>query len=142
MSWMQFNIKQFLKDSSGWEEKIQSLQEELDNMPELPAVKNSEVHSGNISNPTMQNALRRLKIQSEIEELKLNREMLNYAFKALTEDERRLIDGFFFPKKPKTIFREEYGREHGLNKDYVYAERDRVLEKMRMVIESEYYGEN
>ena len=84
-------------------------------------------------------ALRRLEIQAEIEEIQLNEEMLAFALKRLTEDERRLIDGFFYPRRSIGAFVDEYGREHGFGKDLVYRERERALEKMRLLIEAEYY---
>lgn len=140
MSWRRFDIKAFLKDSHHWDEKIAELQQKLDDMPELPAVGNdSGVHSGNISDMTAQTALKRLQIVADIEEIKLNKEMLRYAIKRLTEDERRLLNAFFYPKKPIGIFVHEYGLEHGLSKNLVYAERERVLDKMRLLIEEEYY---
>lgn len=93
------------------------------------------------SDMTASAALRRLEIQAEIEEIMLNEEMLAFALKRLTEDERRLIDGFFFPKKKIEVFIQEYGREHGLCRSYVHNEKNRVLEKMRLLIEGKYWDE-
>lgn len=142
MNWRRFDIEKFLKASRFWDEEIEKLQKQLDDMPELPSVDNKTgVRSGNISDLTAQIALQRLKITADIEEILLDREMLNYAVKRLTEDERVLLDGFFYPKKPIGIFVQEYGWEHGLGKNLVYAEREKILDKMRMLIEAEYYGE-
>lgn len=142
MKWIRFDIVAFLKDSPNWDDEIAKRQDELDSMPELPAINNpSGVRSGNTSNPAMRMALKRLEIEAEIDELRLNKEMLNYAFKSLTEDEKTLIHGFFFSRKRKSTFVYSYGRQHGLCRDYVYNERDRVLRKMQATLEREYYGE-
>lgn len=142
MSWIKFDIKSFLKESKHWEDRIQELKAEQDALLSLPSVDNSSgVRSSEPSDMTASMALRRLKIQAEIEELELNREMLNYALKRLTEDERALVKGFYFPKKKIGVFVQEYGRERGMCKNLVYQEREATLEKMREIIEQEYYGE-
>lgn len=139
MNWHRFDIKGFLKASKHWEEDKAKLEQEMDALLTLPSIKNeSGVHSSNVSDITAQTALRRLQIQAEIEEIKLNEEMLNYALKQLTEDERALIDGFFYPRQKIGVFVEEYGRKHGMCKDYVYRDKDAALNKMRTIIETEY----
>lgn len=137
---LEFPIKSFLKESLEWEDRIKKLKEEQEALLGLPSVDNSTgIRSSEPSNMTASIALRRLKIQSEIEEILLDKEMLRYAIKQLSEDERELLNGFFYPKKPKGLFVWEYGRKHGLGKNLVYEEKDRVLEKMRVCIEEEYY---
>ena len=142
VSWRRFDIESFLESSKGWDDDIEKLQRELDNLPELPAVSNdSGIHSGKVSDLTAQTVIKKLKIQADIEELKLNKEMLVYAVRRLSEDEIKLLKGFFYPRKPIGIFVHEYGLDHGLGKNLVYAERKKLLEKMRMLIEGEFYGE-
>lgn len=142
MEWRRFDIKAFLKASRHWKQDKERLTKELDNILYLPSVTNeSGVRSGNIADPAAQTALRSLELQAKIEKIKLYEEMLKYAMNQLTADERNLIDGFFYPRKTIGVFVHDYGRKHGLCKDYVYAERERVLEKMRRTIEREYYGE-
>ena len=142
MNWRPFDIKAFLRASRYWADDIAVLEQELKDMPELPAVSNdSGVHSSNVSDLTAQTAIRRLKITAEIEEILLNKEMLNYAFKRLTEDERELIDGLFYPQKKKSWFVQEYGRKYGLCDTYVYEKKNRILDKMKRLIEEAYYGE-
>jgi len=142
MEWIRFDIKSFLKSSRHWKRDRERLEQELNNLLLLPSVSNeSGVRSGNIADPTAKTALRSLELQAKIEEILLNETMLQYALNQLTADERALIDGFFYPRKTIGIFVHDYGRKHGLCKDYVYAERERVLEKMRRIIEKEYYGE-
>lgn len=140
MEWRPFDIKSFLKASRHWKEDRRKLEQELKDLLYLPSINNeSGVRSGNIAEPAAQIAMRRLKISEEIDKISRNEEMLDTALKSLTEDERVLVSGFYYPKTYIGVFVQEYGREHGLCKDYVYAERDRVLEKMRRVIEHNYY---
>lgn len=140
MKW--FDIRGFLEASKGWDSKLEKLNNELNDLPYLPAVDNkSGVRSGDISDLTYSVTLKRLKITADIEEILLNKEMLNYAFKRLTEDERELIDGLFYPQKRKSVFVQEYGRKYGLCDTYVYEKKSRVLDKMKRLIEEAYYGE-
>lgn len=139
MSWVRFDIKSFLKASKHWEDDIARLRQEMEDLSFLPSVDNkSGVRSG-LSDMTASTALRRLKIQAEIEEIQLDEEMLRYAIKRLTEDERALFNGFYRPKKKIGVFVEEYGKQHGLCRDYVYDAREAMLDKMRILIEGEYY---
>ena len=140
MSWIRFDIKSFLKESKHWEDRIQELKEEQDALLSLPSVDNSSgVRSSEPSDMTASMALRRLKIQAEIEELELNKEMLNYALKRLTDDERALVKGFYFPKKKIGVFVEEFGKEHGMCDRRVYDEKLKAVERMRLIIESAFY---
>ena len=108
----------------------------------LPSVNNeSGVRSGEIANPTAKTALRSLELQNKIQEIIHNEQMLNFALGQLSEDEKALINGFFYPNRTIGSFVYDYGRKYGLCKDYVYAERERVLDKMRRSIEKEFYGE-
>lgn len=142
MDWRPFDIKSFLKASRYWKQEKKRLERELDNLLYLPSVNNeSGVRSGEIANPTAKTALRKLEIQERLQEINLNEEMLAYAFGQLSKDEKNLIDGFFYPTKTIGSFVYDYGHKYGLCKDYVYAERERVLDKMRRSIEAEFYGE-
>lgn len=140
---LEFPIRKFLKESKKWDDKIKKLKEELESMSELPSVDNQTgVRSGNISDLTGQTALRELKIQAEIEELLLNKEILRHGINTLTEDERALYDGFYNPKKRIGVFVEEYGKAHGMCDRTVRYEKDRMLEKLRITIEKDFYGED
>lgn len=140
MDWRPFDIKSFLKASRHWKSDRERLEQELENLLYLPSVtNNSGIRSKDIAEPTAKTALRSLELQAKIEEIRLNETMLDYALSKLTVDEKSLIDGFFYPRKTIGIFVHDYGRKHGLCKDYVYAERERVLEKMRLIIEAEFY---
>ena len=140
MSWVRFDIKSFLKESRHWKEDKERLQQEMDARLTLPSVENSSgVRSTEVSDITARTALRRLEIQAEIEDILLNEEILAYAIKRLTEDERALFNGFYRPKKKIGVFVEEYGKQHGLCRDYVYDAREAMLDKMRILIEGEYY---
>lgn len=140
--WRPFDVKAFLKASKRWDEDIKKLRQQHDDLPLLPSMGDKTTgKSGNVSDVTGRLALRRLEIKAKIEKLELYKEMLAYVLKTLTEDERLLVNGFFFPKKEIGVFVQEYGIEHGLCKDYVYAERDKVLKKMSDTLLREYYGE-
>ena len=141
MSWQHFDILSFLKASKDWDDDLKKLQTELDNISYLPAGGNeSGVRGSDISEPPYRIAVRELEIQAEMEEILLNKEILKYALNKLTEDEKDLINGFFYPKKRISVFVYEYGRRRGLSKTLVYDERTKVLDKLRRIIEAEYYA--
>lgn len=140
MDWRPFDIKSFLKASKHWKNERERLETELKNILYLPSVTNeSGVRSGNIAEPAAKTAIKTIELESKIDEIKHYEEMLDFALGKLTTDERALIDGFFYPKKTIGVFVHDYGRKHGLCKDYVYAERERILRKLRRIIENEYY---
>lgn len=138
--WRPFDTHSFLKASRGWDKRIKELQDELEATTDIPAYKNDAgVKGDSVSDPTARITLRRLNIQAEIEEILLNKEMLKYGLSMLTEDERRFIDSFYNPRQSIGSFVYEYGKKQGINKDYVYAERRRVLDKIGEIILKAYY---
>ena len=140
MDWRPFNIEKFLKASAEWDTKLEILEQNLEDIPYLPSSNNETgIRGSNISEPPYTITLQRQKIQAQIDEIKRYKEMLDYGMKRLTEDERALIDGFFYPKRPIGIFVEQYGRKYGIRERGVYEKRKRVLEKLRWDIESKYY---
>lgn len=141
MSWIRFDTKSFLKASLKWDDDIRKLEEDMAAMSDLPSVDNQTgVRSSETSDLTARLALRKLEITAEIEKIKLNKEMLHYAMRSITERERELVNGFFFSDEPKWKVVEEYGLKYGQCSTYVYEERDRVLRKIGDIILSEYYG--
>ena len=140
MNFRTFDAVSFLKASRHWIKYKRRLQQELEDMPMLPAGgDNSGIRGSDPSELTARLALRRLKIKAEIEEIERHEEMLAYALNSLTEDEREVINGFFFSRKSKGAFVDEYKRKHGLNKNHVYDERLRILKKIGRLIDEKYY---
>lgn len=140
--WRPFDTSAFLKASRHWEKELRKLQEEHDNISELPATgNNSGVRSRETSDLTARMAIRRLEIVDRMEEIRLYEEMLAYALKSLTEDERALIDGMFFSNKRRDVFVENWARSHGIRPRAVYDERNRVLRKMGDTLLRVYYEE-
>ena len=138
--WRPFDIRSFLKESKKWDGQIKKLEEELENISELPSTGNNPVvGNGNISDLTAKTAVRRFEISAEIEEIKLNKEMLAFAMKRLSDDEKQLIQGFYYPKKRIDRFISDYGSEHGLCRSYVYEKLNRTLDKMGRMILKMYY---
>lgn len=138
--WRIFDTRSFLRSSKHWKEKKEKLQQELDNMSLLPSMDNTtSTHSGNISDLTGKIALRRLEIEAEIDKISRDEEMLRHALNLLTEDEKRLVRGFFFTNNSASSFVYDYGRNQGICKDYVYRDLNEVLKKMGDAILEKYY---
>lgn len=141
MEWRPFNTHAFLKESKHWEEKRREILLKLEEISELPAIDNKTgIKSGKISDLTKQTAMKKIELEGELKKIDRNEEMLQYALGTLDGRERALIDGFYFSRKQRSIFVWEYGRKYGLCKDYVYAERERILKELGNRIIEKYYG--
>ena len=140
MSYVRFDTVAFLKDSKLWGSKKARLQQELEFMSELPSVNNeSGVRSGKISKPAETMAMRRMRLKEQIAELERNEEMLRYGMSTLTNDEKELVVGLYMTDRRNGIVVWEWGRKHGLNKDYVYEELRKTLREMGDKIEARFY---
>lgn len=140
MEWRPFDTHSFLKASRDWPEQKAKLQEKLNRISTLPSINNETgVRSGNVSDITADIAFRRLKIKAEIDAIEQDEEMLDYALKTISEDERALINGIYYPKKKVGVFVQEYAHSHYMCERRVYNEKDRVLKKMGDAILNRYY---
>lgn len=140
MNYVRFDTVAFLKDSKKWESRKKTLQQELENMSELPSINNeSGVRSGKISKPAETMAIRIIQIKEELAEIELNERMLKYGLATLTASEKELVTGLYFSERRNGIIVWEWGRKHGLNKDYVYDELHRMLREMGDKIEARFY---
>ena len=109
-------------------------------MSELPSVNNeSGVRSGKVSKPAETMAMRRIAIKEELAEIELNEEMLRFGIGTLTASEKELIMGMYFSERRNGVVVWEWGRKHGLNKDYVYDELHKILRDMGDKIEARYF---
>lgn len=140
MNYVRFDTVAFLKDSKTWGGKKSKLLQELEFMSELPSVNNeSGVRSGKISKPAETMAMRRIKLKEQIEEIERNEEMLRYGMSTLTDSEKELVVGLYISDRRNGIVVWEWGRKHGLNKDYVYEELHKILREMGDKIEARFY---
>ena len=140
MDWRPFDIKSFLKASRHWDEDIQKLQEELDDLPLLPS--SSDVPASKTGTPsdiTARAVMRRVEILARIEEINGCKEMLGHALKSLPAEDLALILGFYYPKKTISFFVQDYGQEHGMGRTTVYTEKTRVEDTLARFIEQEFY---
>ena len=140
MNYVRFDTVAFLKDSKTWGGKKSKLLQELEFMSELPSVNNeSGVRSGKISKPAETMAMRRIKLKEQIEEIERNEEMLRYGMSTLTDSEKELVVGLYISDRRNGSVVWEWGRKHGLNKDYVYEELHKILREMGDKIEARFY---
>lgn len=86
----------FLKDSRKWNQELKQHLAELDCVTDLSAVVNSEVHTGHISHPTEYSAMDRINITMKIDRLKNYQKLLEVGLSSLNEDEKKVIDAFYF----------------------------------------------
>lgn len=141
MKWRPFNTHAFLMQSRKWDDKKKRLEEELKELPELPAIENKTgVRSGKISDLTKQTAMKRIELEEKIKEIDHNKEMLEYGLSTLGEQERELIDGLYFSSRSNSAFVQEYGYKHAMCISYVYVKRKQILNDMGDKIIEKFYG--
>ena len=134
-----FDAHNFLKESKGWAKEKKKLERELEEIPELKAIENSEVHSGNISDPTASTSFKRFFIETQIERLDLYREALNYAWDNLTDEEKDMLNGFYFTHKRINYEVHLLCDKYHIEKSQVYNRKNKALQKLTDLVE-EYVG--
>lgn len=132
-----FDIERFLKDakSGQWDKDIAKLKEDKEKILFLKAQGNSEVHSGNISHPTEDVAIKLAEIDNEISRIIQYPLCLNVSRGMLNPDEEELINGFYFNNKPINYFVDAYCIEHLCEKSTVYNRKIAAVEKLRRIID-------
>lgn len=133
--YVKLDVEAFLKDSKKWDAEIKDLEKKKDEIVILSGISNSEVHSGNISHPTEDTALRYQAITEEIERIHNYRDILAEALDWIDADDEALINGFFFGKKTINAFVDEYCIEHGCEVKTVYRRRAEAVNRLRKAIE-------
>ena len=134
-----FNAEEFIKNLKKWRRDKEKYLSLLDEIPELPSISNdSGVRSSEISDPTARQAIKRMEIESEIEDIERCEEAYEYAMNKLEESERELMRAFFEPKKPIWREVEEYTQKHYISPMTMYNQRLKVLKKFAQIIEKKY----
>ena len=134
-----FNAEMFLKGRKSRLEEKKRLQGQLDALSELPSVDNKTgVRSSVPSDPTANHAAAELELINRIEDIDICEEAYEYGMSRLTEDEQKLIKGFFEPKMPIWKFVRKWENEHYMGTTSVYKERRLALEKFSSEIEKKW----
>lgn len=133
--YMKFDIERFLKDSRGWLKEIRKKQAELDDLFGLPELsQETPVQTSNISDITGTTASRREPLIQEIERLSYYVGVLDNALSQLSEQERDLIDTFFFSRGYMYARVDEYAYKWGRSIPSVYIDRRETLNKLSDLI--------
>ena len=88
----------FLNDRKTWDAEIKRLDKELESISEIQGIKNSEVHSGNIGNPTQNTAMLEISIMEKKEHIERYQQILLYGLSRLSEEDIDVINGFYYTK--------------------------------------------
>lgn len=128
--YVEFNIVKFLKDSNIWEKEIKRLENELESITEIKGMDNSPIRSGKLRDSVSEVAAAREKVQNRIDYIRFYQNALKRALKSLADDEKEVIELFFFSSGyiPQKI--EKYGAKHALCRSDVYAKRRLALEHL------------
>ena len=136
--YIRFDAEKFLRNSKHWDEDISRLKDELDALAEIGELKSSEVTSSQISKPVERAVLERDGLLSQIRKIEKHKAAFDYAWNKLTDDERYMLNGFFFDDNPIWQFVDDWVEKNASNRQYCYQARREALDHFRIVIEAWY----
>ena len=138
----EFNIEKFIKNINGkWKEEKKQLQEQLDSITELPSIENqSGVRGTEKSDPTSKQAILRMKIEHDIEDIEWCEKVYEMAKQRLPDTERELFNGFFESKGKKAMWKfvEEQCEKNHTTQSSIYRKRQEILDKYKDIVETLY----
>lgn len=139
--YVRFDMVAFLKQSKYWKKDLAKKKLELQEITMLTSVQTDKLPSGSgkVSDPTSNVVARREKIISEIDYIRLCQAALKDSLSQLNEEEREIIDGFFFSRKTKDVEGRRLATKYNYNyPNGIYNARNKALDKMRNYITREY----
>lgn len=128
-----------LADYKGYAGEIRNHNKELQKILELSAIEGSEVRGSNISSPTEDTAVKRVDLAMQIAVLERMGELVEKALNKLTDQQREIIDVFFFKKGLTGYNVQEYADKNYMSIASVYRERRQALNEFAEIYE-EYIG--
>lgn len=138
--YMRFDAVSFLRDSKTWDEQIREKQRDLYAITEISGTSNDSLgRSGTISDPVLQVAAQRERLEFEIFRLESYQQALSYARRMLSEAQNEVIDVFFFKGGYIAPLVDKHGSKWGLCRDGVYKARREALDELSRII-TERYG--
>ena len=98
-----FFAEKLFADRDEWRRKRRKKEAELNSIRSLSAVSQSEVHSGNIANPTENKAMDVLRLEDDIKRYENYEYVVEYGLSNIPPDEREVIEAFYFKPKGKMV---------------------------------------
>lgn len=140
-SYTEFNPVKFLKDAKNWESRRKALEKDFEKISELPAQSGGErVQTSNLSDLTVQTAIKREEIIAKSNRLIKSIEMLDYGLKHLDESEREVITQYYFSGKAKDASRYQLGMKYAKSERSMYRWINDILDKFKEIIVEKYYS--
>lgn len=93
-----FFAEKLFADRDEWRRKRRKKEAELNSIRTLSAVSQSEVHSGNIANPTENKAMDVLRLEDDIKRYENYEYVVEYGLSNIPPDEREILEAFYFTK--------------------------------------------
>lgn len=83
--------KKFLNSRNWWKAQIRKKNAELNSITELKGITNSEVHSGNIGNPTQNTAFAKMKVEEDIQRYENYEHVLSYGLNHISDQDKDIL---------------------------------------------------
>lgn len=94
----EFFAENLFADRDEWRRERREKEAELKAVRELKAISQSEVHSGNISNPTQNSTFAAMRIEEEISKYEYYEYVVEYGLSHISQEDREIIETFYFTK--------------------------------------------
>ena len=93
-----FFAEKLFADRDEWRRMRRKKEAELNSIRTLSSVSQSEVHSGNIANPTENKAMDVLRLEDDIKRYENYAYVVEYGLSNIEPDEREILEAFYFTK--------------------------------------------
>lgn len=136
--YFRFDVRQFLKDSKGWDKKLYDLALKLESITELSGPSGNGLPSGgDVSQPTERIALQREDVMKEIRRVENYRNYFNFAWSQLEEEEQDVLTIFYgCDQWDKRELIARWCERHASNRQYCYDRRKDAEKHFAKIIET------
>ena len=123
-----FFAEKLFADRDEWRRKRRKKEAELNSIRSLSAVSQSEVHSGNIANPTENKAMDVLRLEDDIKRYENYEYVVEYGLSHIEPDEREILEAFYFSKgKMLNVLVDELADKYSCDPRTIYRRKRTAL---------------
>lgn len=132
---VEFNPVKFLNESREWQRRRRAIEVKIDSVSLIKSSSLGAVAKTNIKSDTVEApAIKIMELEEEVADIDKYIKAKDWALSKLTEQEREVINGFFFRCERIDKFVRDYGRKYGMCRSDVYTARRLALDRLSEII--------
>lgn len=132
---VEFNPVKFLNESREWQRRRRAIEVKIDSVSLIKSSSLGAVAKTNIKSDTVEApAIKIMELEEEVADIDKYIKAKDWALSKLTEQEREVINGFFFRGERIDKFVRDYGRKYGMCRSDVYTARRLALDRLSEII--------